>query len=415
MILIWSDTGKWGGVDVLIGRYAEHLRRRQHPFLIAEPEGSRLRDDIPWAEFIDPLKTDAIIGDVRRVFMPSVAKLRNQRFPWEKLAAVPLFTWLVEPNEPFTQFVPFGGAILKFFGYSGVRPLLKTLPAHARHVGELFRLLTKGGSLAIMDAACCRALRFFFPTVNLEHALLVPVPAPIGEPIGVPSLPSEPLVVGYLGRMDAIKWSALQPVVDIELRAIARTRRVRLVGVCEGNEIGLVEDACRRSGVEFDYRGYMPNNAARVFLRRQTHFAVAMGTSALDLAAVGHPCIVIDPAMRTTTPAQRLFRFIHEAEGFALGEFRDFPHYQQGLRSFADSVQLALSENLSEQGRCYVREAHSPERCFASIDLAIEACTTTVGEVASVRASIARSYDAKYRLYSDLRGRDWSPMFGAYR
>ena len=411
MILIWSDTGGWGGVDILIMRYAEHLRREGRSFAIAEREGSRLRQDIPWATFIDPLKTHDVARQVTRVFMPSVAKLRSQRFPWAAFVDTPLFAWLVQPNDPLTQFVPFADAVLERFGYSGVRPLSRALPGHFGLVRDLFRLLVEGGSLAVMDAACQRALAFFFPNAKAEEALLVPVPAPLGDPINAQPLSSQELVIGYLGRMDSMKWSALGPLVETELKAIASTLPVRLVAICEGDKLAQLDSACRQSGVAFESLGYMPNSEARAYLRQRTHFAVAMGTAALDLAAAGHPCVVIDPAMHRAAPPQKLFRFIHEAEGFTLGEFRDFPFYQHGLRTFSDATEMALNNNVTEAVRSYVKESHNPKACFDSIDHGIDVCAATVGEINAIRDRISRSYDEKYRLYGYLRGRSECPVF----
>ena len=73
MILIWTNTQMWGGVAMLGTRFAEYLRGRGIRFAIVEPEGSRMRRDIPWADFMTAAEAPGRSADVTHLFMASAA------------------------------------------------------------------------------------------------------------------------------------------------------------------------------------------------------------------------------------------------------------------------------------------------------------------------------------------------------
>jgi hypothetical protein len=398
LILIWSNTGEWGGVDVLIMRFADFLRARDIPFVIAEPAGSRLRQELHWADFIAVDEARRLDGKISHVLLPTVAKLRDMELPWGCFANSKTLAWNVHPNATLTAFVPLASALTSRFGYPAVRPLLRVVREHERLVSSLFTSLADGGGLAIMDAANRRALAFFYPELPLESALMVPVPAPLSPLERAPRLEG-PLSVAYLGRIDDFKWSALKPFVEHNLAAVARKRPIRFTAISEGANLLLLAGACARAGVELRVQGYLPNLEARRFVRANSQLAVAMGTAALDLAGAGHPCVIIDPALKPNYAPQKFFRFVHEAEGHTLGEYRDFPDYVPGLRSFEEVVELVESQDLTSAARSYVGQQHDPDRCFEALHRGLMQSRITMSEIADKAVAIERSVRRIGRSY----------------
>ena len=403
MILIWANTGEWGGVTVLVMRFARFLRDRQVAFAIVEPEGSRLRAELDWPIY---LTTDEVGAQAERfdhLFLPSVSGLRDPAVPWARLAHATVFAWVVQPLDPLSWFVPTASPLIARFGARAIKPVLALWRRHVRMVSELFANLVRGDAIAVMDETAARALPYYYPAVP-RPMLTVPVPAPAETAVAAGrAFDPDRLVVGYLGRMDAVKFTAVGAFVRHNLAAMAGTRAVELIAVTEGTHVPALEQACRSAGVALRVTGYLPNDVARALIRAETDVAIAMGTSALDIAAMGHPCIIVDTALSARSPPQRLFRFVHESEHHNLGEYRDFPTYIGGLRPLPAMVDTVAAGGLGERALAYVRREHDPERCFDLLLNGIRASRVRAGEVAGPATAITRSIGAIHRLYGWLR------------
>ena len=382
MIAIYSNTGEWGGVDILIERFANHLSIRGIEFCIIEPEEGRIRKELPDAKFLNLDQVQSFANRVTHVFVPSVSKLRDPNFPWVTLKHAKIMTWVVHPAATFRSFFPFSTVSMNIFGYLPVRPLRYLFRMHTRLFDKLFTQLVQEKALIVMDGATRRSLKYFVPALDTEPEM-VPIPSPLSNEIAARHQGTGKLSIGYLGRMDAMKWSAIGPFIRYTLAPLAGRRKIALHLVAEGSHISRVEKLCTDVGIEYHCYGYLPNQQAREVIVSRTNLAVAMGTSALDIAGTGHPCIILDPSLGKFAPRQTRFRFVHEIADFTLGEFRDFPGYIAGSRSFkelSEDIQLHVA---CLKGRAYVQQAHDPVCCFDQILNQINDCQLVVGNLAT--------------------------------
>lgn len=390
MLAIYYNTKMWGGVDVLIARFAAYLQKKEIKFCIITDQPKALRQHLGGVKFVSHNSVDEIAEEVTHVFLATTSYLFTPEFPWSAFANVILYTWVVHPTAPFRQSFPFSGHLLDFFGYRGV-PLLRTaLRSHASAVHDLFSLLAARGSIAVMDGATLRSLNYFFPSLPAAPAL-IPVPSPIsGQTNGAFGNRGD-ISTGYLGRLDVFKWSAVAPFLS-SVATIAKNRPVRLHVVAEGDHIDKLKSLCEKLSIDLRFHGFMSNESARVLIKNSTHFAFAMGTSALDIAGSAHPCLVVDPALGRGVAPQRLFRFIHEAQDFTLGEFRDAPGYVPGIRTLAQSIQLVTQGDLGCAARDYVEKHHDPSKCFDILLSCIFNGQATVWETGRAVSIIRKSF-----------------------
>lgn len=391
MIAIYSNTGEWGGVDVLIARFADYLRSRHVPFFIVEPAGSRLRLELPWASFVDLGEISSIQDQVTHVFVPSVAKLQDKKFPWIALAHARLFTWVVHPNDVFLVFYPFSGFSMKLLGYRMVGLLRAAFRPHAALLDALFFKLVEQQALAVMDGATSRSLSYFVPSIPSAPPI-IPIPSHATVYPAHHKGDAEELSIGYLGRMDSMKWSAMKPFIRNILAPMAVRRKITLHVVSEGSHLERLKQACQNAGIRFIGYGYLPNDKARETIIASTDIAVAMGTSALDIAGCGHPCVVLDPGLGVFSRPQTSFRFIHESSDYTLGEYRDFPGYIKGLRVFEDMVGDETLESAAAVGKSYVELSHNPEGCFKALLLAVQSSNLLVSELMPRIKDLADSF-----------------------
>ena len=175
---------------------------------------------------------------------------------------------------------------------------------------------------------------------------------------------------------------------------MAKKRQIALHLVSEGSYLSRVEQLCLKNGIEFHCYGYLPNLQAREIIVSQTDLAIAMGTSALDIAGAGHPCVVIDPSLGALAGRQKRFRFVHESADYTLGEFRDFPGYIEGELKFEDIADADRLRDACLKGRAYVRQAHDPVNCFDKLFEQFHASTLSVEELAKHILFLKNSFES---------------------
>ena len=384
MILIYMNTKEWGGVDVIVERFAGFLDERGIEVAIVDEQGSRLRERLPRSAFYSSEGVEALKGKVRHIFLPSSAKLRDPRTPLLMFKDANVFSWVVHQNDVFRSFFPLSGKLMDSIGYKAVPILRNLIPKHRRIFDAFFETMVARDALSVMDGATTRSLHYFVPSISQDTVHVVPVPSPVNqyvaETAGQKRVSGDHVSIGYLGRMDIMKWSAIKSFVENNLAPLARKKKVTFHVVSEGGFIDQLRSLCSANRIEIIVYGYQPNYIAREIIKTNTDLAIAMGTSALDIAASCHPCIVIDPAVTLRASPQRLFRFGHELENVCLGEFRDFPHYEMGIHSIEEVLSESELWDAADLGRKYVAKNHDPSTCFASLLQRIQASTLSAGE-----------------------------------
>ena len=396
MILIYMNTKEWGGVDVIVERFAAFLDERGIEFAIVEEEGSRLRERLPGAAFYSNSEVETLNGKVRHIFLPSVSKLHNQNLPLLLFKSANVFSWVVHPNDVFRGFFPLSGKLLDLVGYKAV-PILRTLiPKHRRLFDAFFEAMVARDALSVMDGATARSLNYFVPSIAPDTLHVLPVPSPINQyatkQISQRYAAGGAVSIGYVGRMDTMKWSAIKSFVKSILVPLARLRKVAFHVVSEGGFTDELRSICIANNIEIFIYGYQPNQTARDIVSTKTDLAIAMGTSALDIAASRHPCIIIDPAVIPRASPQRLFRFVHEIEGFTLGEFRDFPHYETGIHDIESVLSGSELMGAAELGYDYVAANHDPAACFTSLLRRIQESALSAGEAHELITELTTSF-----------------------
>lgn len=406
MIAIYSNTKIWGGVDVLVARLGDHLAARKVSFIIVDSVGSRLRTERPSYRFVTPETLGDCSVNITHVLFPSLSLIVDPSFPWEKLGHARMLAWAVHPNDAFRSFFPFSGKYLDIVGFVGSRHLELLFRKHYKITTGLFKVLLTNGALVVMDGAAKRALHHFYPALDAVPPT-VQIPAPAKPLASARTTSSDIRAIGYLGRVDSFKWTALRPFISSTLSSMAKSRPVELHAVSEGDHVQKMADLCRFHNIKFSCHGFLPNEEARRVLVENTDLVVAMGTSALDIAGAGHPCVILDPALGVLAPSQRKFRFVHETDDFTIGEFRGAPEYVVAKRSFEQCFDRDLLRTSAAAGIAYVSANHNPDACFNEL---IRRLLDSNQAVADIRPRVVETVDSfwatkRHPIRSTLVGR----------
>lgn len=403
MLAIYAEASIYGGAEVLIIRFSEFLRNNSVPFILITRKGTRISEVLSWANQTDRQNICAYKDKITHVFVPNIPGLRCDINLQSFSAETKILSMVLHPTEMYTSFFPCTERLFELFGYSSSVWIKRIFFWHKTHILRLLTKLVNNDGLVTMDGATTRGMNYFYPEIASEYSI-IPIPAVAKYESKSKNIQPSRLSIGYLGRMDEIKFSAVRPFITSTLKSLTKYRKVEFHFVGEGGLVNALKKACEETGIIFIDYGFQLNEEAKKILRSKTDLTVCMGTAALDMGGIGHPCIIIDPAHFAKTKPQKLFRFVHEIEEYCIGEFRDFSGYVEGLHTFAEIVDIL--EKDSDIGICayrYVNSKHNPNIVFQILLKRIldsRACAT---EVAPLTVAVSKSYHAiDFRVRSCL-------------
>jgi len=393
-IVIFIHSTIYGGVEVLITRFAQFLDQKKIKFLLITRKNSRIAKQLAWANQIDVEEIQKIPESITHIFIPNVCTLKN-RFGLEHFKNAKAFSLIVHPSEIFSSLFPCVQKLLEITGLRSSFFVKKILWKHNSKVCFLLDHMISHNGLAAIDGATLRGLRYFYPEIPSERVPLIQIPS---TPIVLSSATRIPnprvLHIGYLGRMDAFKFSAIGSFINEHLKSgTCDDLQVTLHFVGEGDHLDRLARICRDCGVHFLDYGFKFGDQAITILRKHCDFAIAMGTASLDLAGAGIPTIIIDPAHRASQKAQNKFRFVHELEDFTFGEFRDSPHYREGLHNFTEVIKsIKEDKTIAKKGVDYINENHNPTIVFEKLYDNILQSNLKIEELTPLSNAVYESY-----------------------
>lgn len=243
--------------------------------------------------------------------------------------------------------------------------LLATILRRYRSQMRTFtRLLLERHSLAFMDRG---------NVATTERYLGLRVPDPSYLPIAAVSQGERPqreprdvtrrgLRIAWLGRIVDFKFH----VLDRALRDLDRLQprlgfpmSVTVIG--EGDHEAALKQRCARlRHLDVRFQAFLAPDRVDHFLGEEVDLLLAMGTSALEGAKLGVPTILLDASYRTV-PDGYLYRWLHEAAGFSLGEVLGPEHFVPGNTSLEDHLACLRKDHatVAEQALRYFERNHA--------------------------------------------------------
>ena len=272
--------------------------------------------------------------------------------------------WVLHPHAIYSALFPGWDRIVHYIGFRLSWFFVVLFRQHRHELNKLFWRLARSKSILFMDGATRRG----FQSVIDEDFLdidIVPVPVDCCYK-GKGKSNENTLDIGYFGRMDEMKYSALKGVLDSGVWGKLSNKSINLHYVGNGGMDRKLEELCCRRGINLIGYGFMENEQARILLRDKTDVVFAMGTAALDMAAVGQAVIMIDPSVSIWARKQKYFNIVSDIRDYTLGEYRGSTRYIEGKRSLIDALNICL-DNRNDVGMgCYdyVKENHGADAIF---------------------------------------------------
>lgn len=355
------------GVASLFARLAREIVTRGRPVrLIDYPDGAMARlagagNGIELVPFARESRID--IG-------PADTLVLQAEMPWKwrrQLCVHPgtkLIEWQMHAHNLVPPLFPLGGMRSATIpGESGIAGRLLR-ESRRRIVREFVHLAVRKRSLFFQDRPGLAATENFLGgTIPVPILLPVPVAVPAAPP-RVDRIVRDAWHVAWVGRLYDFKIHILLHTLrQFQRLARAEGRRVVFHLVGNGPEEGrLARLDVGADAVRIVRHGDLSGAQLEELLRTRVDLMTAMGTAALEGAALGLPTILLDPAL-AAVPADYRFRWLFEADGFEVGHFITAADCAPGRDSLAEIMGAMEADYPGLARRChaYVRAHHALE------------------------------------------------------
>lgn len=227
------------------------------------------------------------------------------------------------------------------------------------------RDLAEAGHVVFMDGANKHACEAELGRLARPSYLQIPI-----ELAGVEAAsrrrPGATLTVAWLGRITYDKIHSLRKIVD-DVAAFGGQGQLALHVIGAGSEERALEAHARQAGVALVRPGVLQGPQLRDYLLRHVDLGVAMGTSALEIAALAIPVALVDYALTPLVPASN-YDWLYDTTEYSLGN-----NAAWGLvraRTLADLVRDVRADHANAIGmRCreYVAHSHDLARVAARL------------------------------------------------
>lgn len=168
-----------------------------------------------------------------------------------------------------------------------------------------------------------------FRTVKIDYKskindILIPIAISVPDKLLKQNYTNNKQVVrlSWIGRVsnDFKKIPIKHIIEDIENYVKESGVMISLTVVGDGDALSEIKEYAGNRNYQINFISNIAYDRLDEFITTQVDLLIAMGTSALDGAKTGCPTIVINP-IRETDPNNVYYRWIHESEGYSLGEF----------------------------------------------------------------------------------------------
>lgn len=399
-IYIYCASKIFGGTEVLFARLAKYLDGNGFQvFLVAEENDvvPNMCPEIPRIYIGNGMKVQpGIVVTSFKEILKAIAWAENS-------ANMNIFAWVLHPHEVISPMFPLAGTLTRIFNYATARLWVRLNVPQMKRAKIFLKYLGDGCGLCFMDGATYRSASYFYsPFFESKFPCVVPIPSIIRTSVwNVKKRFNKVIKIGYLGRINDFKYSALsQFLIEGSKEGRIRSLSVELIAIGGGTFTNNLQHLCDKKGIRLAIYPPMPLEEALECIGKECHFAVAMGTAALDLAAAGIPTLRIDPFMGYVF-ANASYRFMHEIDDLTLGEYMDFPLYKSGkidISGVFDAIEKL--DILSFEGRRYVDAHHNIENVFSDLIIKLSGVTANTGELIQIARRCA-NYTRVFQLFAE--------------
>ncbi|EBU4088990.1 glycosyltransferase family 4 protein, partial [Salmonella enterica] len=267
--------------------------------------------------------------------------------------------WQLHPSELYSGQFPFTARVKKILGYNGLRFFLQLMPG-IRGVCQLINELSISNNLRIMDEACymestwilnCKLKKNYLPLLTGMKEIKIQKGHYYKRPCKVKN-------IAIISRLEEFKTygviKAIEDILDINDKIY-----IHVVG--DGKDRLLIENIFKSKNRVFFY-GFINNlELNQFFCEHAIDILFAMGTSALEGASRGIPTVRL-PCLDKPLIKKNVYKFIHDQNGYSLGEYLDTPFCSEGYYSMNVVFEKINQDNICESTIQFFNNYYADEK-----------------------------------------------------
>ena len=398
-ILFYVPSSIYGGTELLFLRFIQYLIEN-HTFelYIYNAENSILGGLLP---------SSVVQVDVLEEYSPYDILILSSKYAREfsslfsSIIIHRTYLWQLQPDELMSQFFPYVNRF-RMFGplFNALRYIHVNIffASRARYLFGELSLWERVDGVFYMDKSNYIETNNWIGRQSNFDIKYQPITAPSRDLLYVRRSvgSSEKLHVSIVSRVsfDFKFFPIVSAMEALSSYSESHQRNISLFVIGDGDALdSLKKISTQYANDYFDivFYGFMPVDEVVAEIYPMIDMAIGMGTSVLDSASLGIPTLVTDVYTFNIKGEDARFRWLHQVEGFTLGEYiQDKPKNGFGMTDAINSLD-SIGDVLSKQEYLYFMENHEANKVFSLFVSRIKNSIGITNIQESVRSVINKS------------------------
>jgi glycosyltransferase involved in cell wall biosynthesis len=365
---LFYPSKELGGAELLLARLADKLAERGNKVTVIDSDQGVVLSNIKdprviclTAKIGTPLFVEC---DYLIAFASNIINLRQYIASKNKCK---ILFWSIHPLNSIYLMPGYGEKIFQL-GIPVLKIINQMLFKSEDEVREkALKNLVKSNAIVCMDGENSRIIKKYYRIEDDIKYLPVPVLMP-ERARAIPKIEENTTItIAWYGRLCDFKVHALNYIIR-QFENIS-LNKLRLLIIGDGPLKELVQKTVELVGINAVFKGSMPNSAAIQLLKQEAHIVFAMGTAALEAAAMGIPTVLVDASYKPINFKYR-FNWLYNTNDYTLGRFVSKKSQLSGA-SLEEIIidSLARNEELSKLSFNYVKLNHDIDRVIELVEL----------------------------------------------
>lgn len=352
-ITIFHPSNHLGGTEILFSRLIDELIRTGFSVSVIDYRDGVLKNnlrkkDVTYYDYeiyragenwSDLLRTNIFVVSARNIIRYLLLCANHKQYNTR------VMFWQLHPSELYSGQFPFTARVKKLFGYNGLRRLLKLMPG-IRNFCQIINELSTANNLKIMDEACymestwmlnCKLKRNYLPLLTGMKEIKI-------QKEHYHKVSCRVKNIAIISRLEEFKtYGVIKAIEDI----LEINDKIYIHVIGDGKDRLLIENIFKNKSRVFFY-GFINNSKLNdFFYEHPIDILFAMGTSALEGASRGIPTVRL-PCLDKPLIKKDVYKFIHDQNGYSLGEYLDTPFCSEGYYSMNVVFEKINQHNIRE-------------------------------------------------------------------
>lgn len=357
-IYIYYPSKIVGGAEYLLKTTADLLKNK-YKVIIVDIKDGWLSKNVEDVEVIN-LAKDVVYLDKDSILITPASCVRSLDLVFD--GDFKVLSWMMQTYNVSPVFPKLG----RYQFINSIRNILRftLLRSEYEYYKRLINYLIGSNAFFIMDDNCSNEV-YRVCGVRISDFLPVSIPSyKVGLDEEIQTIANRHITCCWLGRLDGeFKTPILNHLIK-ELSSYAKKNNINITlnVIGDGPGMASTKSAARGNGaVKCNFLSTMQGTELKIKLL-ESDIGFAMGTSALEIAALGVPTVLLD-ASYNKIPENYTYNWLHEAKNYNLGymiENEDGSMFSSRKTiSEIFSELIANNKELSAKDRKYVLKNHT--------------------------------------------------------